>query len=89
MRRQAFRYGVGLGAYFAKTANAPEHRTSVLARLPRGVHYLLSSGSQKNEHRSDDFPRSLSALELLGIAWGPVAYARSRRQYGGLSYTRT
>ena len=79
VRRQAFRYGVGLGAFLFKIACSPTHAPRLAVRAPRALRYLLSSSSPKNDQKRSDFPRSLSMLELAGIAWGPVAYVRSRR----------
>ena len=80
MRRQTFRYGVGLGAYLGKVALSREHVVPVLLRAPRAVHYLLSGSSDKNAQKGPDHPRALTVLELAGVAWGPVAYLRSRRR---------
>jgi GT2 family glycosyltransferase len=81
LRRQMFRYGVGLSATVAKWLL--EDRAvaiGVLRRLPAGVLHVASPGSRKNEGKSTTFPPVLTRLELLGIACGPVAYLRSRRR---------
>ena len=49
-------------------------------KLPRGLAFAVSPGSEKNVGRQRDFPRELARRELLGLAYGPIAYARSRRQ---------
>ena len=40
--------------------------------------FALSSGSAKNVGRQADFPKALVRLELRAMAYGPIAYARSR-----------
>ena len=49
-----------------------------MRKLPRGLAFALSPGSAKNDGRQDDFPKALGRLELRGMAYGPIAYARSR-----------
>ena len=49
-----------------------------LRKLPRGVAFALSPRSAKNVGRQSDFPSALVRLELRGMAYGPIAYARSR-----------
>ncbi len=81
LRRQMHRYGIGLSATVTKWLF--EDRAvarDVLRRIPRGVLYVLRPGSAKNAGKSADFPRVLTLLEVLGIAYGPVAYLRSRRR---------
>ncbi|SFF51166.1 glycosyltransferase [Blastococcus tunisiensis] len=81
LRRQMFRYGVGLSATVTKWM-LDDRRTAaaVLRRIPLGVRYLLSPGSKKNLGKSTTFPPVLTRLELLGVLCGPVAYLRSRRR---------
>jgi GT2 family glycosyltransferase len=81
IRRQMFRYGIGLSATVTKWMLG-DRRTAldVARRLPTGVVYVLSPGSKKNANKSADFPRMLTMLELCGILVGPVAYVRSRRR---------
>jgi GT2 family glycosyltransferase len=74
-------YGVGLTACLTKAViDRPSLLLDLLRKLPRGIAFAVSPSSEKNVGRQHDFPRSLARRELLGMAYGPLAYARSRRQ---------
>lgn len=81
LRRQLFRYGVGLSATVTRWL-LQDRRTAaaVLRRVPAGVAHVLAPGSRKNEGKTAGFPPLLTLLELLGLVCGPVAYLRSRRR---------
>ena len=84
MRRQAFGYGMGLGAYLTA---AIWRRPALLAAMvrrawPAAVH-MLGSHSEKNSNRGESFPRELVLRELAGVVVGPFGYARSRWRYRG------
>ena len=82
LRRQVFGYGVGLSAYLLKTvAENPRLLPDIAGRVPHGVRYALSPRSGKNARKRRGYPRDLTLAELRGIAYGPVAYMRSRRRY--------
>ncbi|MFG2054497.1 glycosyltransferase [Micromonospora sp. NPDC048930] len=75
LRRTMYQYGVGLGAVLTKClATDPTARRELLRRLPRGIAYALRPGSAKNNRKQDGYPASLTALELCGLALGPVHY---------------
>jgi glycosyltransferase involved in cell wall biosynthesis len=78
LKRQVFDYGVGLGAVLTKRFLRREERSEMIARLPAGLFYLLDPGSPKNAGKTKNFPRSLTLVELAGIAYGPITYLRSR-----------
>ena len=78
LHRQAFRYGIGLGAILTKQLVEPAHRRELLRRVPLGVAHLLNPISRKNAGKGEGYPRRLDLLERLGMACGPVAYGRSR-----------
>ena len=79
LRRVLFGYGMGLGAYLARTMiTDPRHVAAIGRRLPRGVAYMFDPGSPKNAKRRSDYPRELMVREWLGLALGPVAYATAR-----------
>jgi hypothetical protein len=80
-KRRVWGYGVGLTACLTKAVvENPRRLLPMLARkLPRGLAYALSPRSSKNIGKQQDYPRELTWLELRGMAYGPVAYARSRR----------
>lgn len=72
-------YGIGLTACLTKAViEHPSLLVDLVRKLPRGLAFALSPSSEKNAGRQDDFPRSLVRRELLGMAYGPIAYARSR-----------
>ncbi|MFF4889391.1 glycosyltransferase [Micromonospora chersina] len=76
LRRTMYSYGAGLGAVLTKClANDPTTRRELLARLPRGVAYALRPGSAKNDRKQKGYPAWLTAVELCGLALGPVHYA--------------
>ncbi len=79
LRQVILGYGVGLGAYLAKTAyDRPSTLVEVTRRIPPGLAYLLSPESPKNSHKSAGYPRELTFRELAGLAWGPFAYGLGR-----------
>ncbi len=83
LRRQIYGYGVGTSAYLLKTLlGNPGLLPDFARKLPRGLVFALSPGAERNLAKRPGFPRELTLLELLGMARGPLAYARSRRRYG-------
>lgn len=73
-------YGVGLTATLTKALIVRPSLIFDLARkLPKGIAFAISPRSEKNVGRQRDFPSSLARRELLGTAYGPIAYFRSRR----------
>jgi glycosyltransferase involved in cell wall biosynthesis len=79
--RQVYSYGIGISAMITKRvlASAAE-RKAVLRALPAAIRYVLARDSAKNAGKTTDYPRRLTAYELAGLAYGPVAYLRSRAQ---------
>ncbi len=83
LRRQIHAYGAGMVACHLKTLLAnPSLTLSFAGKLPTGLRFVLGSGSSKNANKHTDYPRELTWLELRGMLYGPVGYARSRRKYG-------
>jgi glycosyltransferase involved in cell wall biosynthesis/GT2 family glycosyltransferase len=79
--RRVYGYGLGLTAVLTKTLiHNPRLIPLLLAKLPRGLAFALSSGSAKHEAKPSDFPPELNRLELRGMLHGPLAYARGRRE---------
>jgi GT2 family glycosyltransferase len=79
LRRQMYRYGVGLTATVTKWVLEDRQVAADVARLlPRGLFHVAAPGSTKNQGKSTTFPGALTRLELAGMAAGPVAYLRSR-----------
>lgn len=81
LERRVWGYGVGLTACFVKALKQhPSLAWELLRKLPGGLSYALSPGSAKNRDKPGDYPARLSRLELRGMAYGPLAYLRSRRR---------
>ena len=80
--RRVWGYGVGLTACLTKAMrSAPSPAARSDAQAPRGLAFALSPSSEKNVEQAGATTRSpLTRLELRGMAYGPLAYARSRRQ---------
>jgi glycosyltransferase involved in cell wall biosynthesis len=82
MRRQAFGYGVGLGAYLTASVSArPALLWAMLRRAAPAARHLLAAGSVKNAGRDQSFPGELVWRERAGVMAGPFAYAVSRWRY--------
>jgi GT2 family glycosyltransferase/peptidoglycan/xylan/chitin deacetylase (PgdA/CDA1 family) len=75
--RQAFSYGVGLGAMLGKQLLVGPDRRRLVSLVPAGLQYLLSGSSRKNAGKPAEFPRRLTVLERWGMVFGPFAYLRS------------
>lgn len=83
LRRQIHAYGAGMVACHLKTLLAnPSLTLSFVSKLPTGLRFVLGSGSSKNSQKRNDYPQELTRLELRGMLYGPIGYARSRRKYG-------
>lgn len=90
LRRQVYRYGVGLGAVLAKQLIAGPDRRGFLRAIPAGIRYARDPKSRKNASKPPNYPRHLTLLERVGILAGPAAYvssaaltpARHRRRSG-------
>ena len=79
VRQKVRDYGVGLGAMLTKhLLTSWSTAGALLARVPTGTVHLLSSSSPKNASRSGTYPPALILAELQGLAYGPVAYVKSR-----------
>jgi O-antigen biosynthesis protein len=76
LRRTMYAYGVGLSAVMTKTLlTHAVSRRELLRRLPLGIAYAVDPRSGKNRRKAAGYPASLTALELLGMAAGPMYYA--------------
>lgn len=79
IERQAYGYGVGLGAYLSKTlVDDPVVLFQFIAAAPWAIAHLFSPGSAKNARLPEDYPAGLQWRERLGIVAGFPAYVRSR-----------
>jgi len=82
LEERVWGYGIGLTACLTKAViDRPSLLVDLARKLPRGLAFALSPSSEKNVGRQGDFPRPLVRRELLGMAYGPLAYARSRLRY--------
>jgi GT2 family glycosyltransferase len=85
LRRQLFNYGVGLAAFATKYLSDRRTARDILVRLPGGLRHLRSIA--KRVERPAELPRTVLTAELLGLAWGPMAYGlgrqRHRRRHAG------
>jgi peptidoglycan/xylan/chitin deacetylase (PgdA/CDA1 family)/GT2 family glycosyltransferase len=79
LRSMAFDYGIGLSALFVKHLTTdPQSLLAIGRRLPAGLRLLLAPDSTRNANRrAAHYPTELTLRELLGIAAGPLAFARS------------
>ena len=79
VRRQAYGYGVGLGAYLTKQVVDNPGKLLFLGRkLPAALAHLLSAKSEKMVRLPDDYPRHLIWRERFGILMGLPGYLQSR-----------
>ncbi|WP_081633365.1 glycosyltransferase [Mycobacterium sp. 360MFTsu5.1] len=90
LSQQAFRYGVGFGAYMTSAiVHEPRMLGTLMRQLPAGVAFAASSMSSRDRKQSDDWPVELARWEKLGMLSGPLAYGvsrwRSRRARVGTS----
>lgn len=78
LRDQAMNYGVGLSAYLTRVVSRRPAALLDMVRLaPRGVRYLMQP-AVRSGGPTEVTARELRRLQLLGMAVGPFAYARSR-----------
>jgi glycosyltransferase involved in cell wall biosynthesis len=77
LRKQIYYYGVGLMAFLTKIVlENPLSLFDLIAKLPFGLFFILSSQSSKNEKRTKEYPKDLIILERKGMLYGPFAYLR-------------
>lgn len=79
MRRQAYGYGMGLGAYLThQITRDPRTLLFLLRKFPAAFMHLFSKKSEKMSRLPDNYPRRLVWMERLGILMGLPNYVRSR-----------
>lgn len=85
--KQAFGYGVGLGAYLtAAIAREPRSLPKLLRLLGPGIAYAIAQlrgGSRDPKTQVAVWTRRTTAARRKGLIRGPFAYARSRWQSRG------
>ena len=78
--RQVFFYGIGLTAMFSSLiAHDRSHALAILRKVPGGLRLLARPRRDRSMSRAPSYPRRALAYQVLGMAYGPIAYARSRR----------
>ncbi|WDZ80777.1 glycosyltransferase (plasmid) [Ensifer adhaerens] len=78
MRRQAYCYGMGLGAYLTKiVVDEPRRALRLAAAFPAGILHMAGPTSQKTARLPSDYPLRLVWMERLGILAGVPGYLRS------------
>jgi GT2 family glycosyltransferase len=78
MRRQAYCYGMGLGAYLTKiVVDEPRLTLRLLAALPAGILHMAGPTSEKAARLPADYPSRLLWMERFGILAGVPGYLRS------------
>jgi cellulose synthase/poly-beta-1,6-N-acetylglucosamine synthase-like glycosyltransferase len=76
--RQVRNYGTGLTAmYTSMIVHDPRHLAAMLRRVPAGLRLLARPRGERSPSRSPAYPRRTLAYQVLGMAYGPLAYARS------------
>jgi len=77
LRRQLHGYGVGLTAYLTKVVlDDPRRALELLGRIPDATAFLARRQVRRGAGAS--YSRALAGTELVGMAYGPLAYIRSR-----------
>jgi cellulose synthase/poly-beta-1,6-N-acetylglucosamine synthase-like glycosyltransferase len=78
--RQVLLYGVGLSAmYTSLIVNDRRHALAMLRKVPGGLRLLTRSRGERSMSHAPSYPRRALLYQVLGMAYGPIAYARSRR----------
>ena len=77
LRRQVYRYGVGLAATLTKHLVVGPERRALVRAVPAGIRYLRDPTSRKNAGKTSGYPRRLDWLERLGMIVGPAAFGAS------------
>ncbi len=79
-RNQVLSYGVGLTAMFtALIVHDRRHALAILRKVPGGLRLLTRPRADRSTSATPSYPRRTLVYQVLGMAYGPIAYARSRR----------
>lgn len=77
--KQIYHYGISLTGLLTKVIiENPSLLFSIIAKVPYGLFFILSSQSSKNSKRSEHYPKELVILERKGMLYGPLAYILSQ-----------
>ncbi len=80
LRSQMRGYGVGLGAYLTKQMMVSGSRSALVRGAPRGVAHML--WLWRRGDRGAASTGGMAVFEALGLAQGPLAFARGRLAQG-------
>lgn len=76
--RQVFGYGTGLTAmYTALIVRDPRQIIEIARRIVKGIRHLTAPVERRSGLSTPTYPRRARVLQLLGMLYGPLAYARS------------
>jgi GT2 family glycosyltransferase len=76
--QEVFSYGTGLTAmYTAISSRHPRHLIELIRRVPAGIRLLIRPRGERSPSRAPGYPRRTLVYQLVGMAYGPLAYARS------------
>jgi GT2 family glycosyltransferase len=85
MQRQAFGYGVGLGAYLTRlVVRKPALLSDFVRAAPAALKHILGRKSAKNARLPADYPNGFVWRERFGILAGVPAYFQSRSATHGI-----
>ena len=75
---QVFGYGVGLTAMFTSLiVHDPRHAWRMIRRVPGGYRLLTTPRDERSPSLNPSYPFRTYARHWSGLAYGPLAYARS------------
>jgi GT2 family glycosyltransferase len=78
LRKQMYNYGVGLTAFLTKCLlDDPFRIPDIVRKVPKGLYFVFSPNSPKNQKKREGYPQELTRLELKGMLYGPLSYLRS------------
>ena len=76
--RQVFGFGVGMTAMFTDMIiRDPRHIIEIVRRVPAGLRLLIRPAEPESPDLTVSYPRATPLRYLFGMAYGPLAYARS------------
>jgi GT2 family glycosyltransferase len=77
-KKQVFGYGVGFTSLLtALVFDDRRHFFEILKRIPRGARMLLRPSVRPSPSAITSFPRWIQLIQLTGMAYGPIGFARS------------
>jgi GT2 family glycosyltransferase len=77
---QVLSYGIGLTAMFTSLiVHDRRHAVAILRKVPDGLRLLARPRAARSMSRRPSYPRRALLYQVLGMAYGPIAYARSSR----------